>query len=353
MVALRSRRLERLFDARLDEVTHAHIADLVTAAVPEAYDLEYKAELYGKSDKEKRDLAGDIAAMANTAGGLLVLGIAEDDQARAAAAPGVALSDEEDRRIHLIAAAQVAPSPTFDVLQIENPQQSGHGFMLIAVPRSPMGPHAVLVNEGLRFPRRSGTTTIYLSEPEVASAYRARFAGLQSRFDDLTRYEHDLLARLDISELTYVAVTLVPDLGGDFTIDMRTMRAFQQEMVGCQPMVLSGGSSWQRASVASRRLVADGTMNDDAKSKWLACELHESGAGSFAAAVDQRRADVTASQLDELSVVNVVWSGLRFPARHARDRAAAGGSAAARATVWPVSEEHPARLMHSRFHGFP
>jgi hypothetical protein len=352
MVALRSRRLERLFDARLDEVTHAHIADLVTAAVPEAYDLEYKAELYGKSDKEKRDLAGDIAAMANTAGGLLVLGIAEDDQARAAAAPGVALSDEEVRRIHLIAAAQVAPSPTFDVLQIENPKQSGHGFMLIAVPRSPMGPHAVLVNEGLRFPRRSGTTTIYLSEPEVASAYRARFAGLQSRFDDLARYEHDLLARLDTSELTYVAVTLVPDLGGDFTIDMRAMRAFQQEMVGRQPLILNGGSSWQRASVASRRLVADGTMNDDAKSRWLACELHESGAGSFAAAVDQRRADATASQLDDESVVNVVWSGLRFLARHARDRAAAGGSAAAQATVWPVSEEFPARLMNSRFHGF-
>src|SRR6266545_1501836 len=123
MVTLRSRRLERLFDARLDEVTRAHIADLVTAAVPEAYDLEYKAELYGKSDKEKRDVAGDIAAMANIAGGLLVLGIAEDDQARAAAAPGVALSDEEVCCIHLIAAAQVALLLTFDVLQIEDPKR--------------------------------------------------------------------------------------------------------------------------------------------------------------------------------------------------------------------------------------
>ena len=67
--------------------------------------------------------------------------------------------------------------------------------------------------------------------------------------------------------------------------------------------------------------------------------------------MDQRRADATASQFDDESVVNIVWSGLRFLARHARDRAAAGGSAAARATVWPVSEELPARLMHSRFHG--
>lgn len=35
----------------------------------EAYDLDFKATLYGKSDKERRDLAGDVAALANTAGG--------------------------------------------------------------------------------------------------------------------------------------------------------------------------------------------------------------------------------------------------------------------------------------------
>jgi hypothetical protein len=67
--------------------------------------------------------------------------------------------------------------------------------------------------------------------------------------------------------------------------------------------------------------------------------------------VDRRRDDATASHLDDEDVVNMVWSGLRFLARHARDRAAVGGSAPARATVWPVSEQLPARLVHHRFHG--
>jgi hypothetical protein len=48
---------------------------LVSNQVPEAFDLDYKAELYGGSDSAKRALAGDVAALANTAGGLLVLGI--------------------------------------------------------------------------------------------------------------------------------------------------------------------------------------------------------------------------------------------------------------------------------------
>jgi hypothetical protein len=42
-----------------------------------------------------------------------------------------------------------------------------------------------------------------------------------------------------------------------------------------------------------------------------------------------------------------VAGGLRLLARHARDRAAAGGMATVRATVWPIDTDHPARLFHN------
>jgi hypothetical protein len=45
-----------------------------------------------------------------------------------------------------------------------------------------------------------------------------------------------------------------------------------------------------------------------------------------------------------------VLSGLRFLARHARDRAASGGNAVVRVTLWPVTEETPAVLMQKRAH---
>jgi hypothetical protein len=350
MVALRSRRLERLFGARLDAISHAQVADLVANAVTEAFDLDFKGELYGNADKDKRALAGDVAAMANTAGGVIVLGIAEDDQARAAAAPGVALSDGEIGRIYQIVASLVSPLPTFEPVPVEDPQQPGHGFLLITVPRSPSAPHAVLVNAGLRFPKRNGTTTTYLSEPEVAAAYRDRFAGIESRFDDLVRYERDLVDRLDTSDQTFVVVTLVPDLPGGFTLDTKAMRDFEAEVNGKDPLILPRGIYWQRVRVGSRRLVADSTLNTG-PAKWLACELHRSGAGSFAAIADPRKEDATASQLDDEQVVNAVWSGLRFLARHARDRSAAGGNATVRATVWPVSDGLPAQLFHYRHLG--
>jgi hypothetical protein len=356
MVALRSRRLEGIFGARLDAVSHAQVMTLVTNAVTESHDLDFKAELYGRSEKSKRDLAGDVAALANTSGGVLVLGIAEDDRARATEAPEVALDNAEQDRIRQIVSELAHPTPVIDVIPVENPQRAGYGFLLIAVPRSPMAPHAIKVDIGLRYPRRYGTTTMYLSEPQVAAAYRERFAGFQDRFEDLVKLEGQLIERLDVSEQTFVAVTLVPDLAGDFVLNKKTLSEFEREVRDKDPHVIPQSVVFQRTSVGSRRLIAH-SSHDPAKATYLASELHQSGAGSFATYADYRRpvqmGDPSAiiSRISDEHLAVGVMSGLRFLARHARDRAATGGSAAVRATLWPVTEETPALLVQDRSFG--
>ncbi|WP_316783573.1 AlbA family DNA-binding domain-containing protein [Streptomyces sasae] len=206
MTAHHSPRLEGIFGDRLDAVTHEQVASLKANSVTEDYDLDLKAELYGRSDKARRDLAGDVSALANTAGGVLVLGIDEDDQARAVGLPGVDLSDSEGRRYRQIVADLVHPQPEFEIVTLEDPQQEGHGFLLIVVPRSPLAPHAVHVDVGLRYPKRYGTTTTYLSEAQVALAYRERFAGFQRGFEDLKRHEADLVSRLNGTHQAFVLV---------------------------------------------------------------------------------------------------------------------------------------------------
>jgi hypothetical protein len=356
MVALRSRRLEGLFGARLDAVSHAQVAALKTNEVSESYDLEFKGELYGANDRAKRDLAGDVAALANTAGGVLLLGVAEDDQARVAELPGVALSDSEVLRYRSIVADLVHPLPTFDVRQIDAPNRPGHGFLMIAVLRSSSAPHGVLVNEGLRYPRRNGASITYLSEAEVAAAYQDRFARRQTRHDDLLRYERDLIGRLDASEQTYVVVSLVPDLSGDFTLDTKTMRAFRKETLDRDLSVIPRMVPVRHVTVGSRRLIAHGGP-EPAKASWIACELHQSGAGTFAAVAANRESmaplgqtdgNAKLSRIDDEDLVLDIWSGLRLLARHARDRAAASGPATVRAAIWPVDPGLPAELRQSR-----
>jgi predicted HTH transcriptional regulator len=165
-----------LLGAPLDELGSAHIEALVANKVRESFDLDFKATLYGNGDSARRDLCGDIAALANTSGGVIVLGVEEDAHATSTGTPGVSVSDAERNRMLQVVAAGVAPMPALDVLTIATEADPGRGFYVLAVPRSTRAPHAVVVNEGFRYPVRNGTTTRYLSEPEIAAAYRERDA---------------------------------------------------------------------------------------------------------------------------------------------------------------------------------
>jgi len=326
---------------------------LISNQVPEAFDLDFKSEMYGTSDRDKRDAATDVAALANTAGGLIIAGIDEDDQARAAKALGVALSEADERRIRQIVASQVVPMPVIDVIRTEDPAQPGHGFVLIAVARSPLAPHAVLVNEGLRYPRRNGATTRYLSEPEVAAAYRERFAAVHRQSDRVCEIEADALGRLSTADdQVWIVTSLVPDLAGELVMDQASLSAARTELLNQRPLIMPSTLAWQQVNIGRRRLLADGALNSGRAARWLSADLHADGSGAFAAHALRPASVPSPSSTGEPeprqvvadSVVNGILSGLRFLGRHARDRAAAGGSALVRSQLYPVSGQQPLEL---------
>jgi hypothetical protein len=384
MVALRSQRLESLFGAPLDELQAEHIHSLVTASVQETFDLDFKLTLYDKTEKGRRDLAGDVAAMANTAGGIIVLGVEEDDQARAIAAPGVAVSDGEIGRMRQIIASLVSPMPVLDILTVvDHPGVAGgqnsngdgeasgddsrggvRGFFVLAVPRSPNAPHAVLINYALRYPKRNGATTRYLSEPEVAAAYRDRARGAEGQAARIDQLEREALDRLDVAQYRWVVVTLVPDLPGDLIITSEAFKAFDHEIRRKPWAIMPIDVEIMRTEVGRRRLRADGTSDNSPLARWLYLELHTDGGGVFAACVPDRyqpRTDVDTSAagprpqlVDDESTCLHVLEALKFLAGHARDRAQAGGSCVVRARLYAVSTDRPTAIGHSRQRGgFP
>ena len=362
MVSLRSRRLEDVLGGSLEDLTYERVERLVAGGVAEAFDLDFKQALYGTSDGAKRDLATDVAALANTTGGLVILGIEEDDQARAIAAPGVALSDDELTRIHQIVGSQVVPAVVYEPIPVRKPGRDDHGFLVIAVLRDPLAPHAVIVNQGLRFPVRNGTTTRYLSETEVAAAYRERSTGAERQAARIKEIEHDALERVDTaSERRWLMVSLVPDMAGNFAVNSGSFIAFRQEVIGESATVVPSGARFRRASVGRRRLIADGTMDSSAAASWLLLELHADGSGVCCISLVDRTqgasplADAGQPAVPRIHVedmVVAVISGLLQLGRHARDRAAAGGSAIVRAQIYPVAPDQQAVLVNTRDVGF-
>ncbi|MET9229161.1 ATP-binding protein [Lentzea sp. NPDC003310] len=362
---------ETLFGVPLDRLQAHHLESLVASATQESFDLDFKRDLYGRGDSERRKLAGDVAALANTAGGLIILGIDEDDHACASAAPGVEVSDAEAGRIRQVVASLVAPVPAFDVLALRHNTSASEaagdqadtdlGFIAIAVPKSPQAPHAALVNDALRFPKRNGSTTRYLSEPEIASAYRDRLAGQAAQATRVNEIERDCLARLDTSDQPWIVVSLVPDVPGESTISQKIYRDFQQEMAD-KKIGLFAASTFLRTRTGRRRLLADGASGNNPLARWAALDLHTDGSGVYGRALEdltkrQQRnwigtppdSEALAVQLidDEWIVIGIL-SGLLALAQHARDRTAAGGSVLARAQLHPVSTDHPTEIGTTR-----
>src|SRR5689334_16945103 len=107
-----SLRLRELFGARFQDVTEDQLRALVDGQVREDADLDFKQERYGSSDGQKRELAADIAAMANDRGGVIVIGIRDEDDIAAELTP-VATAYGEEGRIRQIAAANISPHVSF------------------------------------------------------------------------------------------------------------------------------------------------------------------------------------------------------------------------------------------------
>ncbi len=360
MVAFRSSRLEAILGGPLGEVRYEDVARLVDLGVTESNDLDFKSALYVEPDtqaadqrtakekqqaaeKKKKDLASDVAAFANSNGGLIIVGIKEDRVSSAAAVLStVDIADREVRRIHEIVASNTFPKPRLDVWPLPDPSQPGGGLILIAVPRSALTPHAVTtIDKALLYPRRLGSQTVHMAEYEVADAYRRRLLTLA---DVEVRHEREastLRRWLDSSTSTFLVVTLVPDIAGAFRVDAGSLREFEQEALREKPIIGYPDLRWSQAAVGHSRLVALG-YGQRRRAEKLAAQLHEDGAGAFAACVGRRDWQPASSDTDpyrvaEQDLVIAVLSGLRYLARHARDRAGTSGPATVRVTLWPIT----------------
>lgn len=338
MTTLRSRRLETVLGATVDQLAASNMEALVSARVSEEFDLDYKSSLYGAGDSEKRDLAGDVAALANSAGGVVIIGIEEDAHARAAAAPGVALSDTETRRMSQIIASALTPMPRVEIYAIPSTHNASHGFYVVAVPRSPLAPHAVTVNDALRYPVRNGTTTRYLTEPEVAAAYRQRALGGRDQLQRLTAAFQVGITALN-PEVPWVLVVATAEVAGDIPMTSASFDTTRARTQG-RPSLFSNNASFMQFGVGRHRWSAHGgTQWGDGSARYLAMDLHADGTVFFARQLWDIRDDRSPAAEDGVDVVNdesivsTLVEGLARFGQHAQQEAQASGQAAMTAAL--------------------
>jgi hypothetical protein len=187
----RSPEIEAVLGGPLDEtgLTEAAYAGLVTAGARESEQLEFKRQPYPPAPAPvvwttAQELAKDVASFANHRGGVILIGVEEQDEIAVTHAPAVADPAATEQRFRQALANNLAPAARVAV--VATPAAAGGHYLAVVVPPSPAAPHAVVGGPGdgrrpLHYPVRDGASTRWMTETEVADRYRRRLAGAQAR----------------------------------------------------------------------------------------------------------------------------------------------------------------------------
>jgi len=66
-----------LGNLNFDDISVNDLNELINVGVPEGLNIDYKRDLYGNSDNDKKEVLKDISSFANSFGGHLIIGVDE------------------------------------------------------------------------------------------------------------------------------------------------------------------------------------------------------------------------------------------------------------------------------------
>src|SRR5262245_59399529 len=136
-------------------------------ALEESASLDFKRELPSKS----RVIACDVAAMANE-GGVLIVGVGEDEHGRPTILNPIQRAGEAERVSNILRSG-VSDPPTVEIRTFTLADDPARGYLAVIIPASPRAPHMVLGGEN-RFYGRSPKCNVPLNEAEIARLYMRR-----------------------------------------------------------------------------------------------------------------------------------------------------------------------------------
>jgi len=189
--------IHRALGSAPSALTYELLEACVAARVPENESLDWKQKLPFDDSKGRwqEEWAKDVAAMANSGGGCIVYGVAEEltggDGAKVAMRMtdvGPFDRDDVEKRLRQSAAAQLHPPVArLQLIPVTSPDGSGRA-LVVRVPDSADVPHLLRQGkEAFKAPYRYGPTTEWMTDRDLEGAYRRRFRRAAALEELLTR----------------------------------------------------------------------------------------------------------------------------------------------------------------------
>lgn len=179
---------------RLDfeNINEADLNELLTAQVPEGLRIEYKRELYGNADADRKELLKDVSAFANAQGGHLIIGI-EENAGVPTGVNGIALPNPDATLLRIDQIIQNGLEPRIrDVRTRSVTLANGNHCIVIRIPRSWHPPHRVIMGNSNRFFVRNDRN---VGEPNVQEL-RTLFTKGQNIVETARQFRDERLATI-------------------------------------------------------------------------------------------------------------------------------------------------------------
>ncbi len=180
----------------LAEIGETDLQSLIEGKVAEQKTIEYKVALPDNSHDSRREFLADVSSFANTAGGDILFGVAED-AGIPIDLPGVGPADVDAEILRLENLLRDGIEPRMQGASMRAvPLQSGTVVLVVRVPESWNKPHAVSYQGHWRFYARNSAGKYALDVQELRSAFMAT----EATVDRIRRFHFDRLERIRSNE---------------------------------------------------------------------------------------------------------------------------------------------------------
>lgn len=160
-----------IFKKQFQDIEWNDIDLLISSEQLETEHLEYKREVPGNSDSNKKELLADICSFANSDGGFLIYGIGEDRASGKPAIQPFGNLNAETNRIEQIITTGITPRLISYKVKAITPQQNSDGIIIIKIEKSWIGPHMVSVEQVNKFWIRKQSGKFPMDYNEIKTSF--------------------------------------------------------------------------------------------------------------------------------------------------------------------------------------
>ena len=207
------------FEKPVRGVLQSDLQWLVANKIQEADRIDYKRDMYGRDDENKRELLRDVTALANHRGGRIVIGIDEDGENAAREVVGLPPGDHVTWIQSLCLSSIEKRILGLDV--VEFLLDNGRVAVVVDVPLTANGPHMVTFKGLNQFWKRHGRQKDRMTVEEIQDGF-LRVADSQARLERFLVNRHGEIMERSAGRCTLALSAMPVCFRDDPILDVRS-----------------------------------------------------------------------------------------------------------------------------------